>query len=196
MCILSLFSIWFVFQDVQILKALVLGEEERGQSQYQVMCFLCHFQKGEFISSDAMSKLRQVRWSKETIARVFICSCSGWEIRLDVSEMGLSFAEVVNLGCEIRGRFWAVWLHILLAYLIICNISNKASNIKLRGFSLIKILNEIPPGVCLLLTSYKIKVKILKLLPTWYLQSFRFRTLELERNRSAEPFLKSHCSDG
>ncbi|XP_021928313.1 out at first protein isoform X3 [Zootermopsis nevadensis] len=45
--------------DVQILKALVLGEEERGQSQYQVMCFLCHFQKGEFISSDAMSKLRQ-----------------------------------------------------------------------------------------------------------------------------------------
>jgi len=45
--------------DVQILKALVLGEEERGQSQYQVMCFVCHFQKGEFISSDAMSKLRQ-----------------------------------------------------------------------------------------------------------------------------------------
>lgn len=51
----------FVLQDVQILKALVLGEEERGQSQYQVMCFVCHFQKGEFISSDAMSKLRQVR---------------------------------------------------------------------------------------------------------------------------------------
>ncbi|XP_046388175.1 out at first protein [Ischnura elegans] len=45
--------------EVQILKALVLGEEERGQSQYQVMCFVCHFQKGEFISSDAMSKLRQ-----------------------------------------------------------------------------------------------------------------------------------------
>ena len=51
----------FMLQDVQILKALVLGEEERGQSQYQVMCFVCHFQKGEFISSDAMSKLRQVR---------------------------------------------------------------------------------------------------------------------------------------
>jgi hypothetical protein len=51
-----------MLQDVQILKALVLGEEERGQSQYQVMCFVCHFQKEEFISSDAMSKLRQVRW--------------------------------------------------------------------------------------------------------------------------------------
>ncbi|XP_024085526.1 out at first protein-like [Cimex lectularius] len=47
--------------EVQILKALVLGEEERGQSQYQVMCFVCHVNKDEFISSDAMSKLRQVR---------------------------------------------------------------------------------------------------------------------------------------
>ncbi|KAF6211066.1 hypothetical protein GE061_014179 [Apolygus lucorum] len=46
-------------QEVQILKALVLGEEERGQSQYQVMCFVCHVNKDEFISSDAMSKLRQ-----------------------------------------------------------------------------------------------------------------------------------------
>ncbi|KAK6636250.1 hypothetical protein RUM43_009908 [Polyplax serrata] len=44
---------------VQILKALVLGEEERGQSQYQVMCFVCHFSKDDYISSDAMSKLRQ-----------------------------------------------------------------------------------------------------------------------------------------
>jgi hypothetical protein len=43
-----------------VLKALVLGEEERGQSQYQVMCFVTKFQKGDFISSDAMAKLRQV----------------------------------------------------------------------------------------------------------------------------------------
>lgn len=45
---------------MQILKALVLGEEERGQSQYQVMCFLLHADKTEFISADAMAKLRQV----------------------------------------------------------------------------------------------------------------------------------------
>lgn len=45
--------------EVQILKALILGEEERGQSQYQVMCFIFHFAKEAFISSDAMSKLRQ-----------------------------------------------------------------------------------------------------------------------------------------
>lgn len=47
-------------QEVQILKALVLGEEERGQSQYQVMCFVTKFIKSEFISTDAMAKLRQV----------------------------------------------------------------------------------------------------------------------------------------
>ncbi|XP_012283839.1 out at first protein isoform X2 [Orussus abietinus] len=45
--------------EVQIIKALVLGEEERGQNQYQVMCFVNHFYKMDFISSDAMSKLRQ-----------------------------------------------------------------------------------------------------------------------------------------
>lgn len=45
--------------EVQIIKALVLGEEERGQNQYQVMCFVNHFYKVDFISSDAMSKLRQ-----------------------------------------------------------------------------------------------------------------------------------------
>uniref|UniRef100_A0A1A9VZV6 Out at first protein n=1 Tax=Glossina brevipalpis TaxID=37001 RepID=A0A1A9VZV6_9MUSC len=45
--------------EVRILKALVLGEEERGQSLYQVMCFVTKFIKGDFISSDAMAKLRQ-----------------------------------------------------------------------------------------------------------------------------------------
>lgn len=53
------YFLWLL-QEVQILKALVLGEEERGQSQYQVMCFVCHIHKEEFISSDAMAKLRQV----------------------------------------------------------------------------------------------------------------------------------------
>ncbi|KAJ8681250.1 hypothetical protein QAD02_017037 [Eretmocerus hayati] len=44
---------------VQVIKALVLGEEERGQNQFQIMCFVNHFYKKDFISSDAMSKLRQ-----------------------------------------------------------------------------------------------------------------------------------------
>lgn len=50
-----------ILQEAQVLKALVLGEEERGQSQYQVMCFVTKFQKGDFITSDAMAKLRQVK---------------------------------------------------------------------------------------------------------------------------------------
>lgn len=45
--------------EVQVLKSLILGEEERGQSQYQVVCFIFHFPKDSFISSDAMAKLRQ-----------------------------------------------------------------------------------------------------------------------------------------
>ncbi|XP_064617470.1 out at first protein-like [Liolophura sinensis] len=45
--------------EVQILRALILGEEERGQTQYQILCFVLRFVKNEFISSDAMSKLRQ-----------------------------------------------------------------------------------------------------------------------------------------
>lgn len=57
----NFFSLFFPdSQEVQILKALVLGEEERGQSQYQVMCFVTKFVKSDFISSDAMAKLRQV----------------------------------------------------------------------------------------------------------------------------------------
>lgn len=61
-------------QEVQILKALILGEEERGQSQYQVVCFIFHFEKESFISSDAMSKLRQknpstIRTPEEDLGR-------------------------------------------------------------------------------------------------------------------------------
>lgn len=56
----SIITVYFP-QEVQILRALVLGEEERGQSQYQVMCFITHVFRDDFISSDAISKLRQVR---------------------------------------------------------------------------------------------------------------------------------------
>ncbi|CAH1127229.1 unnamed protein product [Ceutorhynchus assimilis] len=61
--------------EVQIIKTLILGEEERGQSQYQVMCFVVHFVKDSFISSDAMSKLRQknpssVRTPEDDLGRV------------------------------------------------------------------------------------------------------------------------------
>ncbi|KAH1022136.1 hypothetical protein HUJ04_011577 [Dendroctonus ponderosae] len=67
------YSFWL--QEVHIMKSLILGEEERGQSQYQVMCFISHFPKDSFISSDAMSKLRQknpstVRTPQEDLGRL------------------------------------------------------------------------------------------------------------------------------
>ncbi|XP_045207562.2 out at first protein-like [Mercenaria mercenaria] len=46
---------------IQIFRVIVPWEEERGivQSTPQVLCFITRFGKNEFISSDAMSKLRQ-----------------------------------------------------------------------------------------------------------------------------------------
>ncbi|KAK7868974.1 hypothetical protein R5R35_013902 [Gryllus longicercus] len=87
--------------DVQILKALVLGEEERGQSQYQVMCFVCHFRKGDFISSDAMSKLRQknpgtVRTAEEDRGRDNFTM----ELLLDVGRSALVSRHVAPLCAE------------------------------------------------------------------------------------------------
>jgi len=45
---------------VQIFRAVILPEEDLGQTDIQTVCFVLRFAKNEFISSDAMSKLRQV----------------------------------------------------------------------------------------------------------------------------------------
>jgi len=47
--------------DIQVFRVYVPWEEERGivQSKPQTLCFITRFGKNEFISSDAMSKLRQ-----------------------------------------------------------------------------------------------------------------------------------------
>ena len=61
-------------QEVQVFRVFVPWEEERGLSEPrpQVLCFMTKFGKNEFISSDAMSKLRQVikfdfAWDKWTV---------------------------------------------------------------------------------------------------------------------------------
>lgn len=46
-------------QDVKIFRALILGELERGQSQYQALCFITRLGHNEIISSESMSRLRQ-----------------------------------------------------------------------------------------------------------------------------------------
>jgi len=51
-----------VIQEVQIFRAVILPEEDLGQTDIQTLCFVLRFAKNEFISSDAMSKLRQVNF--------------------------------------------------------------------------------------------------------------------------------------
>lgn len=46
-------------QNVKIIRSLILGELERGQSQYQALCFITKLDKNEIIPSDSMVKLRQ-----------------------------------------------------------------------------------------------------------------------------------------
>ncbi|XP_015514887.1 out at first protein [Neodiprion pinetum] len=87
--------------EVQVIKALVLGEEERGQNQYQVMCFVNHFYKMDFISSDAMSKLRQknpgtIRIAEEDRGH----SNYTMDLFLDVSKSGVISKHVATLCGE------------------------------------------------------------------------------------------------
>ncbi|KAF7699955.1 out at first protein homolog [Silurus meridionalis] len=46
-------------QDVKIFRALILGELERGQSQYQALCFITRLGHNEIIPSESMARLRQ-----------------------------------------------------------------------------------------------------------------------------------------
>ncbi|KAF7688840.1 out at first protein homolog [Silurus meridionalis] len=46
-------------RHVKILRVLVLGEPERGQTQYQGLCFISRLEHGEIIPSEAMVRLRQ-----------------------------------------------------------------------------------------------------------------------------------------
>ncbi|KAM8903850.1 out at first protein homolog [Spinachia spinachia] len=46
-------------QDVKIFRALILGELERGQSQYQALCFISRLGRNEIIPSESMTRLRQ-----------------------------------------------------------------------------------------------------------------------------------------
>ncbi|KAM8927214.1 out at first protein homolog [Pelodytes ibericus] len=46
-------------QGVKIFRVLILGELERGQSQFQALCFITHLQSNEIIPSESMAKLRQ-----------------------------------------------------------------------------------------------------------------------------------------
>ncbi|CAB4030459.1 Hypothetical predicted protein, partial [Paramuricea clavata] len=46
-------------KSLQVLKTAVFGEMERGEKPLHTLCYVLKFSPNEFISSDAMSKLRQ-----------------------------------------------------------------------------------------------------------------------------------------
>lgn len=52
-------------QDVKVFRSLILGELERGQSQYQALCFITRLDHNEIIPSESMAKLRQVRVTQQ-----------------------------------------------------------------------------------------------------------------------------------
>ena len=47
---------------MEIFRIIQLGEQELQEKLYFVYCFVTHLPQNQFISSDAMSKLRQVRY--------------------------------------------------------------------------------------------------------------------------------------
>uniref|UniRef100_A0A8C5MNM8 Out at first protein homolog n=1 Tax=Leptobrachium leishanense TaxID=445787 RepID=A0A8C5MNM8_9ANUR len=58
-------------QGVKIFRVLILGELERGQNQFQALCFITQLQNNEIIPSESMAKLRQknphtIRQAEET----------------------------------------------------------------------------------------------------------------------------------
>ena len=42
------------------MNVLILGEDELREAPFQMLCFVTHFKKSDFIPPDAMAKLRQV----------------------------------------------------------------------------------------------------------------------------------------
>ncbi|KAJ8035272.1 Out at first protein [Holothuria leucospilota] len=82
--------------EVQITRLTVLGEEERNEKLYQRLCFVNHFTKNSFISTDAMSKLRQknpgtVRNPEEDLGRE--------QLQMD---MGVNLERAFRISKHIR----------------------------------------------------------------------------------------------
>ncbi|XP_076831957.1 out at first protein homolog [Brachyhypopomus gauderio] len=82
-------------QDVKIFRALILGELERGENQYQALCFVTRLNHNEIIPSESMARLRQK--NPRTVRAA--------EERRPTEELGMNVA--VNLT-----RAWQISAHI------------------------------------------------------------------------------------
>ena len=70
MILINMFSL--LIQKRKIFQVTVLGEMDKAESSYEAMCFVTELVEDEFISSDAMSKLRQVNSTLSIIIIIII----------------------------------------------------------------------------------------------------------------------------
>ena len=68
--LINMFSL--LIQKRKIFQVTVLGEMDKAESSYEAMCFVTELVEDEFISSDAMSKLRQVNNTLSIIIIIII----------------------------------------------------------------------------------------------------------------------------
>lgn len=72
-----------ITQDVKIFRALILGELERGQNQYQALCFISHLNRNEIIPSESMARLRQA-WHGKSMQSSILENCTGSVVANDL----------------------------------------------------------------------------------------------------------------
>ncbi|XP_051962931.1 out at first protein homolog [Xyrauchen texanus] len=103
-------------QDVKIFRALILGELERGQSQYQALCFITRLNHNDIIPSESMARLRQknpqaIRTAEEKRSTemlsmdVAVNLTRTWQLSAHIHNM-CSVAREAVYTCEADVKHW------------------------------------------------------------------------------------------
>lgn len=88
-------------QDLQVVRVVRLGEEELGQKPFQEMCFVTMFTRDDYISSDAMSKLRQKNpWTVRTPEEDRGTDQLDMDLSLDVGAAGTLLSPHIPRLCS------------------------------------------------------------------------------------------------
>lgn len=95
-------------KDVKIFRALILGELEKGQNQFQALCFVTRLQHNEIIPSEAMAKLRQknpraVRQAEEVRSLEQL----HMDVAVNFSQAGLLSPHLRNVCAEAADAIYA-----------------------------------------------------------------------------------------
>ncbi|XP_015974300.1 out at first protein homolog [Rousettus aegyptiacus] len=86
---------------VKIFRALILGELEKGQSQFQALCFVTRLHHNEIIPSEAMAKLRQKNpWAVRQPEEVRGLEHLHMDIAVNFSQGGLLSPHLHNVCAE------------------------------------------------------------------------------------------------